>query len=95
MKTFDDIFRHGSTARSSELQTLGSFPNENVYALWSQEEYDTLDGDPIERHAIDLMFMRAPCVLRCAQCGRLHVNGLDGNEWVTYARTPDAPAFHP
>jgi hypothetical protein len=66
--------------------STASFPNRDVYALLAETAYDMLD-DPIERPVIEQLFVKAPLVLHCVKCGRLHVNWRDGNV-ITYFPTP-------
>lgn len=68
--------------------STASFPNPNVYALWAEVAYDSLD-DPIERPVVEQMFVKAPLLLHCVKCGRLHIDWRDGTV-RTYVPTPDS-----
>ena len=73
--------------------STASFPNPNVYALWAEVAYDSLD-DPIDRPVVEQMFVKAPLVLHCVECGRLHIDWRDGTV-RSYAPAPDSPPQAP
>jgi hypothetical protein len=60
---------------------IGSFPNEDVYRLVSEEAYDEVI-DPFDRDKAERLFLGGIKVVRCVQCSRIII--LDSGQQKYY-----------
>lgn len=55
----------------------GSFPNDNVYSLISEFDYDQVT-EPVDQKKLAILFLKGKTVLECTNCGRLIVETGEG-----------------
>lgn len=61
----------------------GSFPNENVYDVISEEAYDEV-LDPFDRAKAEQLFSGGKKLLECDKCGRILIQ--DKSEIIFYKK---------
>ena len=69
------------------IQT-GAFPNERVYTVISEHDYDAVT-DPVDRDKLAVLMLRGRQLLECRRCRRLLLRERDGAGYEAYVREPE------
>jgi hypothetical protein len=56
--------------KCGNIVTIGSFPNEGVFRLVSEEDYDEV-VDPFDRMKAERLFLGGSKIIECDKCGRM------------------------
>lgn len=69
--------------KCGKMINTGSFPNEHVFMLISENNYDHLE-DPLDRIKVGSLMLGGDVVIICPQCGRLLVQFKGANNIIFF-----------